>query len=265
MRRMILPAISAGLLALATLPAHAGQVLIVGTGDGMDILRSLAATYNIDNPKVVVNIPASIGSGGAVAAVGADKEVIGRVARPLSASETAQGLVYTPFLSIPSAIVVNLTAGVEGLTSAQLASIYTGSVTNWKDVGGADMAIKVVRREDADSTLAILRNTMQGWKDLVITTKSKTALTTQEAFETVRDIDGAVGFGPYSRMLEPAITVLKIDNRAPGEPDYPSSVKLAFIHKAATITPDAKSFMDFAKTDTSRKLISSMDANIITD
>lgn len=265
MRRMMLPAISAGLLALATLPAYAGQVSIVGTGDGMDMLRALAATYSTENPKTIITVPASIGSGGGVAAVGSDKEVLGRVARPLSASEAAQGLIYTPVLSIPSAIFVHPTARVKGLTSTQLVSIYNGTVTNWKDVGGADLPIKVVRREDVDSTLAVLRGSMPGWKDLVITTKSKMAVTTQEALESVADIEGAIGFGPFSSQLEPAMTVLKIDNRTPSEPGYPSAVKLAFIHKSATLTPEAKAFMEFARTEKARQLISSMGGVAIAD
>ena len=89
-----------------------------------------------------------------------------------------------------------------GLTSAQLADIYRGKITNWRDVGGADVRIKVVRREDQDSTLLVLRQSMPGWKDLAITEKSKTAVTTQDCFDTVKEVEGAIGFGPFTAALE---------------------------------------------------------------
>jgi phosphate transport system substrate-binding protein len=265
MKKNTIAIITAGILSLTAMPALANQLNIVGTGDGIDMLRAVAAAYLADNPKSIVNIPNSIGSGGAVAAVGTDKEVLGRVARPLSAAEQAQGLIYTPAIKIPSAIIAHPSANVNNITSAQLTGIYTGTLTNWKEVGGADIKIRVVRREDADSTLAVLRASMPGFKDIVITPMSKMATTTQEAIEAVRDIEGAVGFAPYSSQLDQTVNVLKIDNRAPSDLEYPSSVKLAFIHKTATVTPDAKSFLSFAKSEKAKKVISSMGGSIITD
>ena len=77
-----------------------------------------------------------------------------------------------------------------------------GKILNWKEVGGADVRIRVVRREDADTTLIVLRASMPGWKDLAITEKSKLAMTTQEATASVREVPGAIGFGPFSKDLE---------------------------------------------------------------
>src|ERR1044071_9622170 len=174
------------------LSAHAGDLSVVGTGDGIDLLRALGAAYTADHPDINVIVPPSIGSGGGIAAVGSDKEVLARVARPLSDSEKEAGLIATPVFRLPSAFFVHRAAGVTGLTSAQLADIYSGKVTNWKDVGGQDLRIKVVRREDADSTLQVLRQSMPGWKDLPITEKSKTAVTTQDCTDTVKAVPGAI-------------------------------------------------------------------------
>ena len=129
--------------------AHAGDLSVVGTGDGIDLLRALGAAYTADHPETNVIVPPSIGSGGGIAAVGSDKEVLARVARPLSDTEKEAGLVATPVFRLPSAFFVHRSAGVTGLTSAQLADIYRGKITNWREVGGADVRIKVVRREDA--------------------------------------------------------------------------------------------------------------------
>lgn len=245
-------------LCLPAAPALAGQINVVGTGDGIELLRALGAAYTADNPDVPVIVPPSVGSGGAIAAVGADKEILGRIARPLNAAEKAQGLVSTPVVRLPSAFFVHPSAKVDGLTAAQIADIYAGKITNWKDLGGADLRIKVVRREDADSTLMVLRETMPGWQQLAITEKSKMAMTTQEATDSVKQVEGAIGFGPYTRQLEGPVTVLRVDGKFPTDDGYPSGVTIAFVHKDATLTPEARGFVAFTATPKAKALLSNM-------
>jgi len=238
--------------------AYAGDLSVVGTGDGIDLLRALGSAYMTEHPETNVIVPPSIGSGGGIAAVNAEKEVLARIARPLSDSERDAGLVATPVFRLPSAFFVNRAVGVTGLTSVQLADIYRGKIANWKDVGGTDMRIRVVRREDQDSTLLVLRQSMPGWKDLAITEKSKTGVTTQEGLNTVKEVEGAIGFGPFTRALEAELVVLKIDGRYPTDRDYPSAVTLSFVHKSATVTTDAKRFIDYVKAAKAQTVLSSM-------
>jgi len=256
----VIGALSAALAVASYGPAapQSGHLEIVGTGDGIDILQALAKEFAAQEKLALVEIPPSIGSGGGIAAVGSGKAVLGRIARKLSPAESATGIVYKPFARLPSAFFVNSAAGVSSLTSKQLTAIYSGEITNWKEFGGSDMRIRVVRREDADSTLTGLRAMMPGWADLVLTDKSKIATTTQEAVQTVREISGTIGFGPFSRPLEQGMTVLKIDGRYPTDPAYPSSVELALIYKEATVTPQARQFISFVSTPKARELIASM-------
>ena len=106
-------------------------------------------------------------------------------------------------------------ANVQSITSDQLVGIYVGRITNWKEVGGSDLRIRVIRREDIDSSLVILRQSMPGWRTLAITDRSKMAISTQEAIETAQAVPGAIGFGPYSKELENGLVVLKVDNLHP--------------------------------------------------
>ena len=247
-------------LALTSLSVNvqAGDLSVVGTGDGVDLLRALGAAYTADHPDTNIIVPPSIGSGGGVAAVGSEKEVLARIARPLSDSEKEAGLIATPVFRLPSAFFVHRSAGVSSLTTAQLADIYSGKVTNWRDVGGQDMRIKVVRREDQDSTLLVLRQSMPGWKDLTITEKSKMAVTTQECIDTVKEVPGAIGFGPFTKALEMELSVLKIDGHHPTDRAYPSAVTLSFVHKESTVTPDAKRFIGYMKAAKAKTVLTSM-------
>jgi len=255
-RRGLIGTIAASLVITTSVLAAAQDLSIVGTGDGIDVLRGLGSAFMAENPSIRVDVPQSIGSGGGIAAVGSDKAVLGRVARVLTDAEAAAGIKYEPFAKLLSAIYVHPSTGVTSLTSEQLADVYAGRVTNWNQVGGADLRIRVVRREDADSTLVILRATMPRWKDLVITEKSKTAITTQDSIDTVREVRGAIGFGPFTRTLDASTVVLNIDGRHPTAPGYPSSVNLALIYKDTTITPAARAFIAFLGSEKARGVIS---------
>ena len=252
------PIVVALALSCVLSPAMADVVdlQIVGTGDGIDLLQALGSDFMVQSKSIHVEIPPSIGSGGGIAAVGAGKSVLGRVARKLANSEITAGIIYQPIARLPSAFYIHPGVGVTNLTTDQLRGIYSGQITDWSQVGAAPLHIRVVRREDTDSTLTVLRQMMPGWKDLEITEKSKTATTTQEAIETVRDVEGAIGFGPYSIKLEPDVSVLKIDGRHPLDPAYPSSVELALIYKSATVTPAARAFIDYANSDKAHAVIS---------
>ena len=235
--------------------AAADELAVVGTGDGIEMLRAVASAYNAEHRETVVTIPPSIGSGGAVAAVGGDRQKLGRVARPLTGAEQAQGLVETPLARIPSAIFAHRGTNVAGLTSAQIAGLFSGAVENWNEVGGPDLKVRVVRREETDSTLSILRASMPGWRNLVLTARSKMATTTQDAVDTVTSTPGAIGFGPFSPALAGEIVVLSVDGRGPRDPDYPSAVTLALIHKPATLDDAARDFLGFAHSDKAKRLL----------
>ncbi|MBV9516626.1 MAG: substrate-binding domain-containing protein, partial [Hyphomicrobiales bacterium] len=135
---------------------------IVGTGDGIDVLRTVGASFMEQESSVRIEVSPSIGSGGGIAAVGSGKAVLGRVARELTPTETASGIVYKPIARLPSAFFVNPGVGISSLTHEQLLDVYAGRATNWRELGGADQRIRVVRREDADSTLTVLRTSMPG-------------------------------------------------------------------------------------------------------
>jgi phosphate transport system substrate-binding protein len=240
--------------------ARGGELAILGTGDGVELLQALAEHYRAVDSSIAVKIPPSIGSGGGISAVGSGTARLARVARVLTDAERERGLIYSPVARLPSAIYVHPTAGITRLSASQLADIYAGRIINWRDVGGSDQRIRVVRREENDSTLVILRASMPGWKNLEITERSKTAVSTQEAVETVRLTDGAIGFGPYSGALEIGVKVVLIDGRHPTDARYPSSVELAYVYKLDNLTPETIKFMEFTKTPEAIKVIRSFGA-----
>jgi len=134
---------------------------------------------------------------------------------------------------------------VRNLTPAQLRGIFAGEIVSWKQVGGPDLRIRVVRREEADSSLAVLRWTIPAFLDLKLTERSKLAMTTQEAIDSIKENPGAIGFGSYSAALAKELGVVSINGVAPTDKEYVSRVTVALIFKPERIDGDVKRYIDF--------------------
>ena len=247
---------------LATVPCSAGDKLaVVGTGDGVQVLAALAATFTSKNPEITIDLPPSIHSAGGIKAVAQGDAIIGRIARPLNQNELALGLHVIPIFQQPTVFFVHPSAKVKNLTTDQLVGVFSGKVKNWHEVGGGDVRVRVVRREEPDSSVAVFRDTLPGWKELKFDkAHSKLATTTQEAFDAVAKYEGATGFGPYSRDLDQRFTVLSVNGVHPTDLTYPSAVTLALIYRDATVTDAARKFMDFVLTEKAQNIVRELGA-----
>ena len=141
------------------------------------------------------------------------------------------------------------------LTAEQVCAIFSGEITNWQEVGGKDMKIRVVRREEGDSSLSVLTKTFPGFKDIVITDKSKTALKTAENFSIIEGKEGTIGFGPYDVAKDANVDIMRIDGKAPTESGYPSFTTLALVYKAENKRGSLGKFIDFATSSSSSAAI----------
>ena len=92
------------------------------------------------------------GSGSGIKAVLAGTCDIGLSSRNLKDEEKAEGLEQTVLALDGIAIIVNPENPVEDLDKDTIAKIYTGEITNWKDVGGRDAEIVLIGREAGSGT-----------------------------------------------------------------------------------------------------------------
>ena len=92
------------------------------------------------------------GSGSGIQAVSEGRCDIGLSSRALKDDEKASGLKETTLALDGIAIIVNPQNPVKDLSLEQIAKIYTGEITNWKDVGGEDAEIVRIGREAGSGT-----------------------------------------------------------------------------------------------------------------
>jgi len=253
--KIILLPFYVALVIFAQHPAKAEDLSIVGTGDGLVIMNALAQAFNETHSGIVVNVLRSVGSSGGIKSVGNNRHVLGRIARKIKDKEKGYELEYQPFAKFPVVFFVNNMVPVTNLSTGQIRQIYSGEITNWREVSNGAGKIRVVRREDGDSSLQNLRRTLPGFGDVSITTKSKTTTTTQENFDIVEETSGTISFGPYPDATLSSVKVLNIGGIAPTDPLYPSFTTLALIYKAKNKNSVALQFIDFLNTETAQNVI----------
>jgi len=110
------------------------------------------------------------------------------------------------------AAVTNPKAKVESLTKAQLIDIFTGKIKNWKEVGGADIAITIINRPASSGTRAT-------FKEFGLDKKEEAAGLTQDSSgavkQAVKQTDGAISYLALSYFADAAnkegLNILKLD------------------------------------------------------
>ena len=126
-----------------------GSVSTNGSTSMESVIGVLSEQFMADNPGVKVTYDAT-GSGTGIESVSNGSCDIGLASRALKDTET--GLVSTTVALDGIAIIVNADCGVSDLTVEQIASIFTGEITNWSEVGGEDLEIACIGRESGSGT-----------------------------------------------------------------------------------------------------------------
>jgi phosphate transport system substrate-binding protein len=245
-----------GALAAGLHAAEFEPVTLPGSGDLTDVLRDLAAAYTAQYPDRKVIVPNSIGSDGGVRVVGTGESPIGRVARMPTPEELAKygQFNYTEFARVPVAFVVSPKAGVRDLTEAQICDIFSGRVSNWKDVGGNDLPTDVQSRPEDGSNMRTIRKQMACFTKLEVTPTAHDNLRNPDLVASMKAFAGALGFMPLSEAELHGFHVVTVDGVAPSTPRYKLGIGLGFVYKAA-FSPSLQAFLDYLKTDAARAIM----------
>lgn len=128
-----------------------GTVSTDGSTSMEKVIGSLGEKFQLDNPDIAFTYNPT-GSGSDISAALEGRCDIGLSSRALKDDEKAKGLKPTVLAYDGISIIVNPSNPVKDLTVEQIKDIYTGKITNWKDVGGNDAGIVVVGREAGSGT-----------------------------------------------------------------------------------------------------------------
>lgn len=235
-----------GLFFLLPMSVKGEEITIVGTGSGPSILEAIGEAFTRQHPDVKIIVPRSIGSGGGIKAVGNGKNLIGRVARELKKSEKHYELTYIPIARMPIVFYTNPNVTITNLTNDQACGIYSGKIYNWQELNGHNARIRVIRRQDGDSSLGVLLQSFPNFKNISITKFSKTTHSDPDTIDLAEKTADAIAFGSYSDIKNRQVRVLNIDNISPTEQNYPYYGIFALVFKEKNRTGSLREFIDFA-------------------
>ena len=192
--------------------ALTGTVSTDGSTSMEKVIGALGEAFMEANDQVTFTYNPT-GSSSGIQAVQEGRCDIGLSSRALKDAEKASGLTETILAYDGIAVIVNPENTVEDLTLEQIAAIYTGEVTNWSAVGGADAEIVLIGREAGSGT----RGGFEEIVDVEDACKYRQELSsTGDVIATVAQNPGAIGYASLASVKD-TVKAVKVAGVTPSE------------------------------------------------
>jgi phosphate transport system substrate-binding protein len=239
-----------------------GELTIAGSTTVLPINQECARLLMVANPDLRISVSGG-GSGHGVKAAGAGEIDIGAVSRDVKSSEREQYPDLKPVAigKDSVAIVVHPSNAITALTLEQAAKIFSGEITNWKEVGGADAAIRVITREEGSGTRETFETYVMTPFGRETAAKAFVKASNGEVRATVSSDYSSIGYLSLGYVDETvkALSIggiaATVDNVVSGT--YPISRNLYLITKGTPSTLEA-AFIDFVLSSEGQKVVEDM-------
>jgi phosphate transport system substrate-binding protein len=225
------------------------ELTVTGSTTILPIAETAAEDFNQSHPGLRVLV-AGVGSSAGIESVSNGTSDIGTSSRDLKPGEKNLGLLDTPIAFDAIAVIVNPSNPVTSLTTSQVAQIFEGSISNWKEVGGPDLPIGLVNRDEASGTREAFSNIVL--KGGAFDPKAAVLPGTGQVRSVVAESPSAVGYISLG-FVDRTVKALTVDGIVPTEKSvadgtYPISRVLHFFTKGEP-NPLSKLYIDFVLSD----------------
>ena len=226
--------------------AVTGTVSTDGSTSMEKVIGALGESFMAANEGVEFTYNPT-GSGAGITAAQEGRCDIGLSSRALKEEEKAGGLKETVLAYDGIAIIVNPENPVNDLTLDQIAKLYTGEITNWKDVGGNDAEVVLIGREAASGTRDGFES-ITGTKDKCQYRQELTS--TGDVITAVSQNPDAIGYASLASIKD-SVKALNVDGVTPSEAtvkDGSYKVQRPFVLvtvEGKELTPVAQKFFDY--------------------
>ncbi|MFP5113766.1 phosphate ABC transporter substrate-binding protein [Bacillaceae bacterium C204] len=190
-----------------------GSLTISGSSAMQPLVAAAAEEFMSENPKVDIQVNAG-GSGTGLSQVAEGSVQIGNsdVFAEEKEGIPADQLVDHKVAVVGMTAAVNPKVGIKDIKKEDLIKVFTGKITNWKELGGADQKIVLVNRPDSSGTRAVFNK-------FALDGATPAEGITEDSSNTVKKIinetDGAIGYLAFSYFTDESVTPLAIDGVEP--------------------------------------------------
>lgn len=232
---------------------------ISGSTSVAPLMEKLVGSYKEKN-DVTINTNAD-GSSAGIKAASEGISNIGMSSRELKDDETKLGLENNVIALDAIGVVTSKSNKVSNLTIEQLKKIYSGQIKNWKDLGGADLPIVVISREDGSGTRSAFEEIAGLLNDdetsMVDKANPVIVNSTGAVIENVAQKEGAIGYLSLG-SIDDKVKLLSVNSVIPSE-ETVKNKKYLLSRNFNLVTKDAndatKKFVDFILSDEGQKIV----------
>ncbi|MDD6160102.1 MAG: phosphate ABC transporter substrate-binding protein [Oscillospiraceae bacterium] len=234
-----------------------GTVATDGSTSMEKVIGALGESFENENSGVTFTYNPT-GSGSGITAVSEGRCDIGLSSRNLKDEEVSNGLKGTVLAYDGIAIIVHPENTVSDLTVEQIAAIYTGEITNWSEVGGADGQIVLIGREAGSGTRDGFES-VTGTKDKCQYRQELTS--TGDVITTVAGNPNALGYASLASVKD-TVKAVSVGGVTPSEStikDGSYAVQRPFVlvtKEGAQLSDVAQAFFNYAMSESAKELIS---------
>lgn len=229
-------------------------LIAAGSGVNLGITRLLAKAFMKSHPQIAIEVPGSIGTKGAIAAVADGAITLGLISQSLKNAEESPGIVARPYARVPMVVGAHPTVADDEITFQDLVDIFRGTKTRWKD--GNEIIVQT--REPFDSGIQVLEMNIPGFAKAYGESREakrwSVYFTDQDANRALATKPYAIGISDLGMIATEHldIKVLKLNGIVPGPESllngqYPLSRDLSFLYREETLPEGAKAFLDFVR------------------
>ncbi len=237
-----------------------GTVTLAGSTSMQKLCEAMIESFEEAYPDITVTAEYT-GSGAGLEALAGGKTDIGNASRALKDGEKASGAVENIVAIDGIAVITHKDNTVDNLTSEQLTDIYTGKVTNWKDLGGADEAIVVLGREAGSGTRGAFEELLKVEDQCAYAQELDT---TGGVLAKVAATPGSIGYVSLD-VVDDTVKALSLDDVAPTEENIVAgSYKLSRPFVMATLgtieeqNDLVKTWFNYVQSDEGKAVITAM-------
>lgn len=233
-----------------------GTVTTDGSTSMENVIGTLGEAFQNENGGVTFTYNPT-GSSSGIQAVQEGRCDIGLSSRNLKDEEAANGLTATVLALDGIAVIVHPDNPVSDLDVETIAKLYTGEITNWKDVGGNDAPVVLIGREAGSGT-------RDGFESITGTEGAcqyrQELTSTGDVVTAVAQNSDAIGYASLASVAD-SVKALSVGGVAPSEEtvkdgSYPIQRPFVLVTKADTpLSEAAQAFFDFATSADAAPLI----------
>ncbi|WP_223591363.1 phosphate ABC transporter substrate-binding protein [Neobacillus bataviensis] len=228
-----------------------GSLVISGSSAMQPLVAAAAEEFMAENPKVDIQVNAG-GSGTGLSQVAEGSVQIGNsdVFAEEKEGIPADQLVDHKVAVVGMTAAVNPKVGIKDIKKEDLIKVFTGKITNWKELGGKDQKIVLVNRPDSSGTRAVFNK-------FALDGATPAEGITEDSSNTVKKIinetDGAIGYLAFSYFTDDSVTPLSIDGVEPTDENLQSGKFPVWAYEHSYTKGEAtgltKEFLDYMLSD----------------